>query len=251
MTVRFSYVNLADAADLSASSEVSTLPATNLQDPRPTRIWRAEGASNESVVFDLGQAASATLAVLLEHNLTSNATVLLQANGSDSWDDPAFESELLWHEQIIIKFFAATSYRYWRLAIADAANPDGFIQAGRFWLGNYFQPERDFSRDFSIARVDPSPVVYSDSGSRSAGERTPYRSVSLLFPGTDEKAEFEEMIAAVGRSKDLMVALDPESTVWSDGLHGYSVYCHLERDAEWVHKVGDRWALRLNLRETI
>jgi len=251
MTVRFSYINFADAAELTASSETTGLPATNLLDPRPTRVWRTSGAASENLVLDLLTAESVSLAALLEHNLTSDATLTLQANSSDAWEAPPLEESLAWHGGLIVKFFAAAEYRYWRLLIADAGNPDGFIQLGRIWLGGYFQPSRDFGKDFSLRRVDPSPVVYSDSGSKSVGERTPYRVVELNFPGTDEKAEFEQLIEVAGVGGDLIAALDPVNAVWSDGLHDYTLYCHLESAPEWSHRVNQRWSLRLRLRETI
>ena len=251
MTIRFSYTNLVDAADLDPSSQLATLPADNLQDPRPTAVWRTNGCTEESIVIDLGAPAAATLAALLEHNLSSAATVSLQANSADSWTSPPFSTSLDWHSSIIIKFFAQTSYRYWRLVLADSANPDGYLQIGRLWLGDCFQPARDFSRDFSLRRVDPSEVSYGDSGSRVVSDRTPYRIATIKFPSTDEKDAFDQMIDAVGAGGDFIAALDPASQVWSDGLHDYTLYCHLDGTPEWGHRVNDSWSLSMRLRETI
>ncbi len=251
MTVRFCYENVADEAELTASSETSSLPASNVQDPRPTRVWRTSGAASESLVLDLGTARSVSMAALLEHNLTAEATVTLQANSSDSWGSPPLEESLGWHSGLIVEFFEAAEYRYWRLVIADGGNADGYVQIGRVWLGGYFQPARDFSKDFTVRRVDPSTVVYSDSGSKSVGERTPYRVVELNFPSTEEKAEFEQVVEAAGVGGDLIAALDPGNEVWSDGQHDYTLYCHLESAPDWSHRINDRWSLRLRLRETV
>ena len=251
MTIRFSYANLVDSADLTPSSQISTLPAANLQDSRPTAVWRTEGCADESVVIDLGSPGTATLAALLEHNLTSSATISLQANSADSWTSPPFSASLDWHPSIIIELFNQVSYRYWRLAVADSANPDGYLQIGRLWLGDCFQPARDFDKDFSIRRVDPSEVSYGDSGSRTVSDRTPYRVASIRFSSTAEKDAFDQLIAAVGAGKDFIAALDPDGLVWSDGLHDYTLYCHLESAPEWGHRVNDRWSLAMRLRETI
>lgn len=251
MAVHFSYENHADGASLTASSQEAAMPAANVQDPRPTVVWRATGCSSEQIVFDLGAAKNLSVVALLGFNLTSGAQLSLQANSSDSWTSPPFDESLDYHADIIIQYFQQASYRYWRLLLADSGNPDGYIQAGRVWLGSLFEPARDISSDFSLRRVDPSSVVYSDSGSRIVACRTPYRLLQLRLPSTNEKPDFDALLGAVGKSGDFIVSLDPTNSVWQDGLHNYTVYCHLADDPEWIHRVGDRWSLRLTLRETI
>ncbi len=252
MGIRFSYINHVDSGGISASSEVSTLPVSNIQDPRPTKVWRSAGTSAEYLAVDLGSAKSVSVATILCHNLSASAQPTLKAHSvDDDWGNAPFSESLDHHPDLITKFFSTVAYRYWRLNFNDSSNPDGYIQIGRFWLGTYFQPERDFSRDFAIQRVDPSITVYSDAGSKTVCQRTPYRQLNLVFPSTEDKEEFDTLFNAVGREGDLLAFLDPNNIVWSDGLHEYTIYCHLASSPEWVHRIKRRWSLRLRLRETI
>lgn len=251
MPIRFSYTNLTDTAILTPSSQLSTLPASNLKNPLPTCVWRTSGKTSENLVIDLGSAQQAALVALIGYNLTSAAAVTLQANSSDAWSSPPFSQSLQHHGSIIIKFFDSAQYRYWRLLLADPDNPDDFIQLGRLWLGRYFQPDRDFSKDLSIDTVDPSIITYTASGAKLATLRTPYRRLKISFPSTQQKNTFDPFLSAVGLSQDFIVALDPENLVWPDGLHDYTLYCHLAADPDWSHRIGDRWSLRLDLRETV
>lgn len=251
MTVRFSYINLTDSADLNPSSQTTELPASNIQDPIPTKVWRTTGTSSENLVLDLGAPKQATVVVLLEHNLTASATITLQANSSDSWSTPPFSANLDHHEKNIIKFFNQAQYRFWRLLLSDSGNPDNYLQLGRLWIGGHFQPDRDFHKNFTIETSDPTAIIYSDSGSKFATLRTPFRRLKISFPNTKQKTEFDQLLTTVNRSNNFIIALDPENTVWQDGLHNYTLYAHLDSDPQWSHRVNDRWALNLNIRETI
>jgi hypothetical protein len=84
-----------DAATLTPSSEVATLPARNLQDPVRKRAWRTTGLIDESLIADLGTPSdpedvrpAVTALVIINHNLTRHATVTVQAAATNDFSAP-------------------------------------------------------------------------------------------------------------------------------------------------------------------
>jgi hypothetical protein len=84
-----------DAATLTPSSEVATLPARNVQDRLRQRVWRTTGLTDEYLIADLGTPGNpedvrpaVTALVLINHNLTRRATVTLQAAPTNNFIAP-------------------------------------------------------------------------------------------------------------------------------------------------------------------
>lgn len=134
--------NLADAAAVSADSEVDTLPASNVQSPHVAQAWHtAADVKAARLIFDLGSAQSVGLMAALGTNLTSAATVQIRASTAD----PTVTASLLYDSGVVAagvkagygasyKSFNAVSARYWRLDFADATVPDN-LQVGRVFIG--------------------------------------------------------------------------------------------------------------------
>lgn len=133
--MKFLQTNLIDSASLTASTEESAYPASNLQDAILSSVWRSAGVTSENIVINLGTASAADIVFLANHNLTSSATITLQANSSDSWGAPPFSETLTWESGIINKAFTSASYQYWRVVLADSTNTDGYLKLGGIGLG--------------------------------------------------------------------------------------------------------------------
>jgi hypothetical protein len=112
----------------------ATYGTERLLDRNRMTVWRATGDTSENIVINLGSAKAITAFVLQDHNLTSGATVTLQAHTSDSWGAPSYTSGAL-TVQDPIYFYPSETYQYWRILLADAANPDGYIDAANLFLG--------------------------------------------------------------------------------------------------------------------
>lgn len=83
---------------------------------------------------DLGSARQVLACFVMDHNFSSGATITLQANTADDWNSPAYEQSLTYN-QAKIGLFLDQTYRYWRLAVEDGSNPDGYLEVGEFFLG--------------------------------------------------------------------------------------------------------------------
>jgi hypothetical protein len=122
---------------------------------------RGLGDNPHWIKADLGAALQVQAFVLLDHNLTSGATITLQANSADDWGAPPYSQAVTWTAGTLCLFLDQT-YRWWRLTISDDANPAGYLRASEFYLGAYLE--------FGIlAPVQPSRKrnVFHETSSRS------------------------------------------------------------------------------------
>ena len=89
--IRFIYNNTSfDSATLSATSEASGFPATNLQEQRRKKVWRSSSLTNQYISIDFGSGGIyANSVALINHNLTYNGQFKLTAT-----DNSDYESDL-------------------------------------------------------------------------------------------------------------------------------------------------------------
>lgn len=107
-----------------------------LLDGNRMTVWRATGDTSERIVIDFGSPQNITSFVMQDHNFTSGASVKLQANASDSWGSPSYDSGDLTIQDPIYTYPDQT-YRYWSPVIADPSNPDGYVEVASMFLGVY------------------------------------------------------------------------------------------------------------------
>lgn len=119
----------------------------SLVDGNADSEWRSTDVSDENLVIDLGSAQTPTALVIGHHNLTSGATITLQANASDSWGAPSYSQAISWASDTIGYFLSGQNYRYWRLRLQDAANTDDYLRIALLYLGTYGEPSRNHHWD--------------------------------------------------------------------------------------------------------
>ena len=243
-----------DAAALTASSQVSTLPVQNLQDPMRELVWRSEGLTNISVTANLGTPSDpddlrppVQALALLNHNLTADAKVRLQASLS-----PEFCSLLLDEEFDAWGYIAgageggaggpflaggklANAHRsfytpsplrvvypvkndleakgYWKIAFTDPGNPDGYIQMGRIFLTFYDDFKSDWAYPWFLGGKDESEIIYNPSGVPWTDPKAFRRCLRFVwnerFSDEDKYWRFFFMVMNMGRKQDWII--DPIS----------------------------------------
>tara|TARA_Y100000310_G_scaffold14259_1_gene14462 strand:- start:1554 stop:2330 length:777 start_codon:yes stop_codon:yes gene_type:complete len=207
-----------DAAAISSNSETGDLVDDNVIDDDVSKVWRTTGDTSEWIVFDLGAAAALDMIGIFGHNLTAAATVTLQGHTADSWGAPDFSQtlEVVTDEDSvvipkIVEFFTSTSKRYWRVLIADAANPDTYIQIGRIKAGAYYEPARSINERFSIMVVDPSEGQEEPGITPNFRSRTEYERISVAheFASTTQRKEFRTLYRKVGKRVPVILSVDP------------------------------------------
>lgn len=217
-----------------ASSEVATLPATNLASAIRKKVWRATGKTSEWVKVDLGAAQAIDAVALISSNLSAGATITIEANTIDDFVTPAFSTTLTpWAAtltNVMVKFLAATqTFRWWRIVLADAGNAAAFVEIGVVVLS----PILAFADAPQLLRyqiVDPSPVVYSPGGTPFTWELDPYAVVELPYRFLAESLAFGDFQTAVrfaGRKLDLVLSLFPDGPSADDVSKATNLYGRL------------------------
>ena len=222
--VRFLYTFKFDSATISSSSEVSGLPDDNIVHDFVARKWRTTADTGQWIKFDLGAAKKISMVALFGHNLTSGATVTLQANSDDYWGGPpSYVKALTWNGRAIVEFISQT-YRWWRITFEDGSNPDGYIEVGRICAGEFYEPGVNVTQDVQKRIIDPSQKSESAGRQGYVIERDEYRVYEVEFTGIErtQQGEIETMFRAVKNINMLVFALDPDNYPEND-----TIYCKL------------------------
>jgi hypothetical protein len=111
-------------------------------------------------------------------------------------------------------FDTPKEYRFWKIHLVDAENPDGYLEIGRMFLGPVFRPTRNFASDF-ITRPFSDPSSKEDSMGQvtHSDEKQKFSQIQLDFQGlepSEAQAGFAHMQNVVGLTRDFFVCLEPD-----------------------------------------
>lgn len=230
-----------DAATLSASSEASGLPATNLQNMQPAKKWRSNGTTSATLSLTLAAPLAANALALVAHNLSSmglvrvrGATVLANITAAPDVDSlwqsafpagikptvpswPCFTS--------LVRWTAGAECLYWQVDILDPSGTLTYLEAGRLALGIAWQPSLNFDLGGNPLGFDPVDVQTVTPYGRTFtdGRGVAPRLFELTFFALDRREAFDglyELQRLRGMSGDLIVCLDPAEVT---DFHRYTV----------------------------
>jgi len=248
--IQFCHANRVDAASITASSELSTLPATNVTQIWKSRVWRATGCASEWIKFDFGAAAAVRAFVLVGHNLTAAATIKIQANATDVWTSPSIDQVVTYHAANLVYLWTTDQpYRFWRVTLADPGNPNGYVEAGRIFLGQTTTPDRNYA-SWAREPVDPTVITRSYDGAESFDRRTAYDALTFEFEKVLATA-FDALAAAVGLKTYFFIIADYESILRTDGRHDLTRYVRLEELPAFAYGHRDRDDVTLKVVEAL
>jgi hypothetical protein len=216
----FLYNNLLDSAILTASSEASGFPASNLKNPFRTKTWKTAGATagTAQLVINHGSAKAVDAIALTGYPdwLAAPGTLVVEFNATDAWGAPSATETLTWvapttpggNKATIIKKLAATrTYQYNRLSVVNAP---GDWNLGRLFLGPYFEPARMYGWGYEESVVDPSLISQTIGGQDHADEIERYRVIrcSGVIATQAQWVLYQAMLNAVGARKQIFAAFD-------------------------------------------
>ena len=230
-----------DAATVTASSDATSgLTGANVVDDLVGKPWRSTGDTSEQLVFDLGSAKQIKAIGIHVFNLTSAATVKVQANATNSWGSPTLDDTVAMvtdADSNVLERLVWTgnqTLRYWRIDIADAANPDGYIQIGRVIGGDYWTPTINYANGFRPVMVDPSEGTPKPGRQSFWRQRKRFRRTGVTFPEIDrtDYEKWQAVFTKIGNSKPLLLMLDPTDYLTKD-----SMYCYLKTPLSMAHRL--------------
>jgi len=211
--MRIAYTNLIDAGSAAALSTDLLYPVVNIQNGRLAKRWRSTSPTAQTIVVDLGSAQSIDTVAVLGHNLQSSAAVTIEAHTSDSWAAPALSAiTLTYNTAAILQYWgSAAVFQYWRFTLDDATNTDGYVEAGRLWLGTYMAFDPASEVGFTVSKRRSDTVVYGRDRQKYATEGVGWRSFDLSFPQTAGTA-----LTAIQTMYDTV------------GVHGSVIFCNFD-----------------------
>jgi hypothetical protein len=215
--MRIWHQNLIDATGvaITASSQVATLPASNVAHEHRKNIWRTgTSAANESITFDLGSAKAATSVIILDHNFTGSDSAFQLRASTDNFSasnvliaSPALASSAM------SATFGSASYRYWRFQFTKSAAGEA-RDIGRIFLGEYQDTIEQPAFDGYSRKIDDlSTRLYSVSGQKYSNVRPKRRSFRLDFEKCPQAQRdlFAALMDNVGETKSFFVQVDTDA----------------------------------------
>ncbi len=239
MNLKMLVANDLDRAALLASPAlVATLPATNLQRARRDAVARSTSAADQAIYATWPDAVAVDALGLWGHNLTSSGTwrarlyAAADATGSPLYDSGARAAlpakalgDLGWGldplgaawpmagstPHAVLWLDAPYLARSARFDLSDAANPAGYLEAQRLYVGRAFAPAVNFDWGAKLAYQDDSAFTRSERGSLFVAAGPRYRKLTFALGWlTDAEAlRLGEEIGAAGKAGDVLISLYP------------------------------------------
>lgn len=209
-TFLLAWVNKADDASLSASSEVAAQPGSNVQQEHLSRKWQtAAGVKTAYLTLDLGSSLSCSLLAVLGTNLTSTATRRVRASDADptavagdKYDSTNGAAGVKDGYGDVYHYFTAVAARYWRIDLADASLVDN-LQVGRVFLGPSWTPGESHEWGWSVTAQDDSKLTESYGGQTYADVR-PQRRVLQFGLSWNTEADMYGNAFALARANGIV-----------------------------------------------
>jgi hypothetical protein len=220
-----------DAATLSASSAVASLPVTNLQTIQPAQVWRSADNAPQTIDVAFPSAVAANALALVATNVSGAALVRIRAAVllSDVEASPALDTgwqplfpptgrpiEPDWPSTIGLRRWTNdTAYRFWRVEIADGLGAVSYIEAGRLVLGRAWQPTQNLDLGGTPFGFAPADVQLASTFGRTFTNRrsiSPPRLFEISVFALNKREAFDgifELQRLRGLWGDVVCALDP------------------------------------------
>lgn len=224
---------------LTINSVLINYPVSNILDSRLTRICKTNSSTTMTIVFDAGSAVTVDSISIANHNISSSVTILKwQGNATDVWTSPSVDETLTWKSGIINKQFTGGSYRYWRLHIVDASNPDGELYVGRVYGSKQSNPP-PIAPLFSHTRISESKKSIGIAGTVYQDKRYFYDLISIKWPiiTQAEKADIITWFETIDIGDPFFVIFDEakmDLTVQYVTIDSPQISFNYKKNPKWV-----------------
>jgi hypothetical protein len=214
--------NLALSGSVGASSQVLTMPASNLLTPHPSERWRSL-VNSAWFVLDKGAAEPADTVMVCGLTCGPNAMVRLRLStidltgaAGDVLDSGAIASGTLNFDVLYGSFvWQLPSPAAWRYVRFDISDPDAdFVEAGCIADGLAESFSVNFSNSGSVQHVDRSRVSPTASGMTLTWKDNTFRRIDLSFDSVSWAQRFgvvERLDRVMGVTENVLLIIDPAS----------------------------------------
>ncbi len=211
--------------------------------------------------LDLGAAAEVGFVGLIGDlsatiQISSTATITVEGNGSDSWASPSLSETLTRTTDGAFNFIdtVASSYRWWRVTIADMDNPLGpEFGVGHAFLGPFQNVTNNIQTGFSFNQIDESVIAKSDGGQIYVDTKTKYYSfagMGILRVSPSDKQTIENIFKTVGTHTPFYISLDPQGLI-SNNIGEFTRFVRFVSPPSFQHALYNTFDVNLNVVEVV
>lgn len=246
--VTICWPNRVDTAALSGGAYTTQLPLSNAKSRVFAEKARSVDTATASTQFTLTLTGPKAVGVvsIASHNFSSSAKIRVVAYKDAAKTDIAFDSTLVdvWpalFESTDLEWefdnfwfgglteeerdqFTPLFYTFFPDAllvnvvdvfIEDTANPAGFVEFGRVFIGDAWQPKVNMELGCSMGYVDESTFEAADDGTEYFDERRRRRTFDFRLPNLDESEAYNRIYSlnkTQGITKEILVAYSLQQT---------------------------------------
>lgn len=223
--------DLALLATLSCATANSLYPTANLITQLRGETLRTSGVSAQVIRATYAANQSVSAIALCRHNLTAAATWRVQLYSDAAWttqvadsgtvtafistDPGPFDTVNDTSFKVLknsVAWFSATTIRSVQITLTDAANPAGYLEASRLFIGAYVDPGQNPDWGHTLSWEDPttqSRTLGRSLLSQNNGDRTR----SFLFPFTlldvTPRNFLADLLRVYGMERDFFISMWP------------------------------------------
>ena len=241
------YQNRIDASTFGAyGSWQASLPLTNLQNRTLSKVARSTDDANAStrLRFSLDTARVIGVLSVVNHNLSTTAQYRYRIYSDSGYATLAYDSGLIdvWaqaafgtYEWEDLRFWDLTitdddrelftktlthipttivSEQYHQIEFFDTANPDGYVQLGRIFIGSSYQPTINMSLGAGIGYENNTLIDAAMSGAEYFDRRDSFRVARFTLEHlSDSEAVFNNDLQKLsGTDAEVLYIWDPSDT---------------------------------------
>jgi hypothetical protein len=227
----FSTINLVDApaTTIAASAEVATLPASNITHPVVQKPWRAL-ITTPTLDIDFGADVDIDALGMFGLTMIAGDTVQHKFSSVSQGAGEVLDTGSI-NCGVVDGFFqhvylpnATLTARYWTIVFnATSRVAAGYMDVGRVWAGELWEPDINFSYGWGWGWVDTRDVPRAKrSGVEFPSEGATYRKISVTYEqlSESESDEAEETDRLCGRHKQLLFIPDPAGDLFRGPILG-------------------------------
>lgn len=245
--VRVLFNNLIDSgSSYTANNEDPNYPLSNLYDTRLSREFRNVVVSTSDYVIMRESSIAPTYVALLNHNISSSATIYVEASSSSGFGG-AFSTTIAWSSYTMLSRLVSTAKEYWRIRVDGNSTANTHLGIGSIWLSEYIQMP-GMSVDQELGDVTTARNAISDSGQLYGDNGYNYRTFKVNFPylSSAQRYDMSTVWHTVKNYKPIIM------DIWPNSPEERVMYCFINQDSLNFQRTDDRilrWKTSINFRE--
>jgi len=242
------YLNRVEGATITALTENPDYDFTTaFNDDRLSRVGRTVSDTSQTLIFDLLSAVAVSKLMIQDHNFTSGVTITLEGNATNVWTAPSYTSSVTWTTGYIYKdLLTDQTYRYWRLSISDASNPDDYLEISKVFLGTHLSVYMDTG--MSLNNDSNSSTSKSTSGQIYANRQLQYKSAKFVL--SEINATTRTLLKTFWNTVDIVKPF--WLIIWEESLTVEEpIYCVLTKNLAWGKMAanGNLWTVGIEIEQ--